>query len=295
MHGNSRLPITVIVAVKNEQANIKKCLASLSRVERVIVVDSNSTDATVQIAEEMGAEVHQFVWNGGHPKKRQWSLDNILISSTWVLLLDADEVVPDALWEEISLAIGSERPASGFLIRKGFHFLGKRFRHGGFSHSAVLLFQNGRARFEQLFEDNVSGLDMEVHERLIIRGRIESLRTAIIHEDFKGLEAYIHRHNKYSSWEAALRRNYLLRGQYGDETIQPSLIGNSQERRRALKAIIIRLPFEPQLWFLYHFIFRLGFLEGRRGLIACQIRGSYISQVRAKNYESKLHKALDHL
>jgi hypothetical protein len=174
------------------------------------------------------------------------------------------------------------------MIKKGFHFLGRKLRFGGFSFPAVLLFRTGKARFEKLVEDVRAGLDMEVHERIVVQGRIEQLKTPLIHDDFKGLEAYIDRHNQYSTWEAKVRHQFLTTGCYGEQTIQPHLFGNSQERRRWLKAMIIRLPFEHWLWFFYHYVVRLGFLEGKRGLIASQIRASYIAQVRAKIFELRL-------
>jgi glycosyltransferase involved in cell wall biosynthesis len=279
------LPITVLLAVKNEQTNLPRCLSALGGAERVVVIDSHSTDATVRLAQEHGAEVVQFDYRGGYPKKRQWALDSLRIETLWVLLLDADEVVPVGLWREIDQAISGSPEADAFLITKGFHFLGRRMRHGGFSHSAVLLFKKEKARFERLFDDDRGGLDMEVHERMIVNGRVARLHTPLIHEDFKGLEAYIARHNKYSTWEARLRHSFRASGRYGQETIAPRLFGNPQERRRALKALVMRMPMEHWLWFLYHYVFRLGFLEGRPGLIACQIRASYIAQVRAKTYE----------
>jgi glycosyltransferase involved in cell wall biosynthesis len=279
------LPITVLLAVKNEEANLSRCLSALGAADRVFVIDSHSTDATARMAQENGAEVVQFDYRGGYPKKRQWALDNLWIETPWVLLVDADEVVPEGLWREIEQAISGRPYADAFLITKGFHFLGRRMRYGGFSHSAVLLFRKGKARFERLFDDDANGLDMEVHERMIVDGRVARLRTPLIHEDFKGLEAYIARHNKYSTWEARLRHSFLASGRYGHETIMPRLFGNPQERRRALKALVMRMPMEHWLWFLYHYVFRLGFLEGRPGMIACQIRASYIAQVRAKAYE----------
>src|SRR5690625_7228949 len=87
--------------------------------------------------------------------------------------------------------------------------MGRRFRFGGFSHQAVLLFRNGRARFEELIDDPASALDMEVHERVLVEGSIGILQTPLIHEDYKGLEAYIDRHNRYSTWEARLRSDFL--------------------------------------------------------------------------------------
>jgi glycosyltransferase involved in cell wall biosynthesis len=281
------LPLTVLIAARNEERNIGRCLASLSAAERVIVIDSDSRDRTATIATEQGAEVVQFEYSGGYPKKRQWALDTLTMTTPWILLLDADEAVPPELWQEIAYSITKSNPADAYFITKGFHFLGRRFRFGGFSHKAVLLFRRGKARFERLAEDAASSLDMEVHERVLTNGKLASLRTPLIHEDFKGLTAYIDRHNKYSSWEADVRYAFLCGLLSGDGGIRPNLFGNHQERRRFLKMIAMRVPFEPQLWFLYHYIARLGFLEGRSGLIASQIRANYISQVRAKLYESR--------
>ncbi|BDD87659.1 glycosyltransferase family 2 protein [Desulfofustis limnaeus] len=283
-----KLPITVILAAKNEAANLPRCFSALGPVAHVVLLDSHSTDDTAEIARRWGAEVLQFDYKGGYPKKRQWALDTLPIDTPWVLLLDADEVIPEKLWCEIAEVITEKSKYDAFMVTKGFHFLGRRMVYGGFSHSAILLFKTGKASFERIFDDDPSGLDMEVHERVMVDGTIGRLTTPLIHEDFKGLEAYISRHNKYSTWEARLRYLYLTTGSYGRETITPKLFGNSQERRRALKKLVVRLPFEPWLWFWYHYFFKLGFLEGREGLIACRIRASYINQVRAKIYELKL-------
>jgi len=280
-----KLPITVLIAAKNEEKNIGRCLSSLSPAARVILIDSQSKDRTESLARERGAEVVQFYYRGGYPKKRQWALDSIPIHTPWVFLLDADEAVPDALWAEIKEALNQSGGPDAWLITKGFHFMGRRFRHGGFSHQAVLLFRRGKGRFEEIIAEDPSGLDMEVHERLLVEGKLGRLKTPIIHEDFKGLEAYISRHNQYSSWEAEVRRRLLKGRNETTPTLRPRLFGNHQERRRFLKMIAMRIPFEPHLWFFYHYIFRLGFLEGRPGLISSRIRSDYIAQVRAKMYE----------
>lgn len=279
------LPVTVIIAAKNEEKNIARCLRALLPAARVILVDSRSTDRTAAIAAACGAEVVQFDWRGGYPKKRQWALDTIVVDTPWIFLLDADEVVPDELWREIAAAIGSADAPEAFLITKGFHFMGKKFRHGGFSHAAVLLFKRGRARFEHILDEPPDAPDMEVHERLIVNGRIGRLANPLIHEDFKGLEAYLARHNCYSTWEARVRFRYLMTGRWGELSIRPNLFGDPQERRRFLKEIALRVPGEPWFWFFYHYLVRLGCLEGRPGLIACRIRAAYIAQVRAKLYE----------
>jgi len=286
----SRLPVTALVAAKNEAVNLPKCLESLKRAKRVILLDSASTDGTHIIAKKMGAEVVQFKYRGGYPKKRQWALDNLPIRTPWVLLLDADEEVPAPLWDEIEDKITSAGPASAYLIQKQFYFLGKKFRFGGFSFKAVLLFRKGKARFEKLIKDSAGALDMEVHERLIVDGPLGEMKTSLIHDDFKGLEAYLERHNKYSTWEARLRTQFLQTGKYGEDSIRPDWRGNAQEQRRWLKKIAIRVPFESLFWFLYHYFFKLGFLEGWEGLTACCIRAQYIFQVRAKMRELRLKK-----
>jgi glycosyltransferase involved in cell wall biosynthesis len=281
-------PITVLIAAKNEEANIAHCLSALSPAERVLVIDSYSGDRTAEISRDMGAEVHEFQYQGGYPKKRQWALDHIQIDTEWIFLLDADEVVPAKLWGEISNAISRNDAADAYLITKGFHFLKRRFRFGGFSHSAVLLFRKGKASFERLCAVPADSQDMEVHERLLVSGTIRKLKTELIHEDSKGIEAYIARHNLYSTWEACQRYNYLKTGKWGEKPIDSLLFGNAQERRRRLKEWMLHLPCEAPLWFAYHFLFRLGFLEGRAGFIACQLRARHFSQARAKLYELRL-------
>jgi len=285
---STSVPVTVLIAAKNEEANLARCLAALGQAARVILLDSRSMDRSAEIARTWGCEVVQFDYHGGYPKKRQWALETLEITTDWVLLLDADEVVPAVLWSELQEAIQRADSPDAFLITKGFHFLGRRFRFGGFSHSAVLLFRRGKARFEELLQDPANAQDMEVHERLLVDGRVGRLKTPLIHEDFKGLKGYIDRHNQYSTWEARLRSRYLHDGRYGQSTIRPRLFGNAQERRRFLKLIAMRVPGESLCWFIYHYLFRLGFLEGRPGLIASQIRASYIAQVRAKCFELDL-------
>ena len=276
------LPVTVLLAARNEAKNLPRCLAALKPAARVILLDSHSTDDTARIAREHGVEVVQFNYNGGYPKKRQWALDTLDLGRSWVLLLDADEVVPEPLWQEIEREIIRMDAPEAFLIRKEFHFLGRRFRFGGFSHQAVLLFRRDCARFERLIDNDPSGFDMEVHERVIVAGRVGTLRTPLIHEDFKGLDVYREKHHRYATWEAAVRHRFLTTGRYGEESIEPKFFGNAQERRRWLKKLVIRIPGEPLIWFGYHYFVRGGFLEGRAGFVACKIRAHYIAEVRRK-------------
>ncbi len=159
---------------------------------------------------------------------------------------------------------------------------------GGFSFGAVLLARKGKARFERIIEEPAGTMDMEVHERVIVDGKIGKMKTALIHDDFKDLGAFIDRHNKYSSWEARVRTQFLQTGHYGKDSIQPKLFGNTQERRRFLKKIVLSMPFEPLIWFFYRYILRLGFLEGRRGWILCLLKAQHVAQIKAKVYEMEL-------
>jgi len=284
---NELLDITVLIATRNEIANIATCLDSLVPVQRVVVVDSQSQDGTAELAAERGAEVVPFEWNGSYPRKRQWALDYLQIKTRWVVLLDADESVPKELWDEVRLALNNSSSCTAYLAEKGFNFMGRSMRFGGFSHRAVFLFQTGTAQFENLLPNCGEQLDMEVHERLSITGSFGRFQSPLCHRDAKGVRAYIARHNAYSTWEAELRFRFLTTGRYGETSIQPRWNGNTQERRRFLKLIAVQLPFEPWCWFVYHYILRGGFLEGRRGLIVSQIRRAYIEQVRAKIYEKQ--------
>jgi glycosyltransferase involved in cell wall biosynthesis len=287
------LPVTVIVATRNEEANLDRCLGALAPAVQVLVVDSGSTDRTVELARAAGAEVVEFRYGGGYPKKRQWALTECEIRGEWVALVDADEVVTEALWREVAGVIARDGGPAAYAARKEFHFLGRRFRFGGFSHSAVFLFRRGRARFEDLLPEPPERQDMEVHERLLVDGPVGQFRTALVHEDFKGLDAYTEKHSHYASWEAAVRWQYLRTGHWGKEALAGDWGGDVQQMRRWLKSWAVRVPFEANLWFLYHYVLRLGLLEGRRGLIASQLRANYIREVRAKVFELELREGLD--
>lgn len=276
------LDITVLIAVRNEAANMERCLARLEPVKRVLVVDSGSTDGTIEIARRLGAEVVPFIWNGRYPRKRQWALDNLGISTGWVILLDADESITSALWKEVRDALASNQSCDAYLAKKEFHFMGRRMRFGGFSHRSVFLFKTGRARFENLLPDSGERLDMEVHERLIVQGDVGAFRAPLEHRDDKGVPAYVARHEAYATWEAELRYRWFTTGRYGEDSIQPRWNGNAQERRRFLKMLAVRIPGEPWLWFFYHYVLRGAFFEGRAGWLASCIRCSYILNVRKK-------------
>ena len=161
----SKIPITVIVSVKNEALNLPSCLEKLSRFDQIIVVDSGSTDETMQIAKTMGAEVLQFKWNGKFPKKRNWALQNAYLLHEWILFLDADEFVTDEFVNEV--AIKTQDPNyNGFTIQFENYFMGKKLRYGyGFNKSA--LFKKSKGAYEKIEEDLWSHLDMEDRKSVV--------------------------------------------------------------------------------------------------------------------------------
>jgi hypothetical protein len=131
---------------------------------------------------------------------------------------------------------------------------------------------------------------MEVHERVIVDGKVGRLRNPLLHHDYKGLFAYIDRHNKYSTWEAGIRAHYFKTGSWGQHTIRASIFGDAQSFRRFLKSIVLKLPCEPWLWFVYHYFVCGAIFEGRRGYIAASLRRAYIEQVHAKLYELRIQE-----
>lgn len=291
MKENNTIPVTVICPIFNEINNIDKFLISTRNFERVIFIDSNSNDGTLDKIKRANREIHQFVYQKGGVKKRQYALDNLVKGDDWILLLDADEEVSKQLEKEIRAVVSDTNNSTNvYSCVKLFHFMGKRFRFGGFSFRALLLFQPRFARFEKLTGVNFDELPMEIHERIITDGNIKNLKNGLIHNDFNSLSHYIGKHNQYSSWEAKVRISYFSSELKDGSSINANLFGNTQERRRFLKLVISRVSFEPLIWFVYHYVFRLGFLEGRRGLIAALIRMQYIQNVKAKIYEASLEK-----
>jgi glycosyltransferase involved in cell wall biosynthesis len=278
---SARLPLTVIVPVRNEAHNLTRCLEALKGVGEVFVVDSGSTDDTEAIARSYGAKVVQFHYRGGWPKKRQWAMDTLPLAYDWILLLDADEVLTPELFDEIRIAI-QDRNTDGYYIALEMYFLGRRLRHSGASFWKLSLFRKGRGRYECRLEDQDQSMaDMEVHEHVVIPGTTRKLSHSLVHHNVESLSRYIQKHNEYSNWEA---RVWLDGGHSGDE-IQPSLLGTQAQRRRWLRRRFLMVPGSPVLFFVYKYVFHLGFLDGVSGLIYCVFQGIQFFHIKAKVYE----------
>lgn len=274
--------ISVLIPTRNEEANLPRCLEPLRGwADEIVVVDSGSTDETIQLAEEAGAQVIQFDYRGGWPKKRQWALDTYDFSNDWILLLDADEILQDEIKEQIEHAI-AHGEKDGYWLRFQLHFLGQPLRHGGFDLWKLFLFRKGKGRYERRIQgDQTESMsDIEVHEHVIVDGEAGRLRAPIRHENWNSLYRYIAKHNEYSDWEA---RVYYEGGGGGE--IEPKFFGTQAEQRRWLKRYLIRLPGFPLITFFYHYVLRLGFLDGRAGLIYCTLKAVQRFHAKAKLYE----------
>jgi glycosyltransferase involved in cell wall biosynthesis len=279
------LPVTVIIPVRNEARNLPRCLQSLGQVGKVIVVDSQSTDTTVEIAREFGAQVVQFHYQGGWPKKRQWAMDTLPLAHDWVLLLDADEVLTPDLTAEIRRAIQSTE-INGYYIELRMYFLGRVLRHGDASFSKLSLFRRGKGKYEcRLKDQDASMADMEVHEHVFVEGKTARLQHPLIHHNIESLSRYIQKHDEYSNWEAKV----LSQESVGSE-ISASLFGTQAQRRRWLKQKLFVIPGSPVLLFLYRYVFHLGFLDGVPGLIYCGFQAVQMFHTKSKIYELRSKK-----
>ena len=279
-----KVPVSVIVAARNEEKNLPRCLETLSDVGEVYVIDSQSTDTTPEIARASGAKVVQFHYQGGWPKKRQWAMENLSLAFDWILLIDADEALTPGLVEEIRLAIQNP-DLSGYYISLQMYFLGRVLRHGDAAFWKLALFRRGKARYEcRLRDQDGSMADMEVHEHVVAAGSTSRLRNPLIHQNVESLSRYIEKHDEYSNWEARV----LLQGEQDGADLRPSLLGTQAQRRRWLKKKLYALPGSPVLLFVYRYFVRLGFLDGVPGLIYCGFQAVQMFHTKAKIYELKL-------
>lgn len=271
------VPVSILVPIKNESANLPRCLASVSWASEIVVVDSHSTDGSARIAEEFGAAVFQFDFNGSWPKKKNWALDNVPFRNDWVFLLDADEVLPPDAEAELSRLASAENQAAGYWVNRRFMFMGKWLRHAYYPNWNLRFFRHSLGRFEKITELPTNSGDNEVHEHLIVNGPTGRLRFEMEHYAFPSVEVFVEKHNRYSNWEAQV----LLDPNAGSARIQDPDVA----RRRRLKRAASRLPFRPLLRFLYIYLWQRGFLDGREGYYFARLHAFYEFLTLAKAHE----------
>jgi glycosyltransferase involved in cell wall biosynthesis len=275
------VPVSIVVPTKNEGRNLERCLTAVSWASEIFVVDSQSDDETRQIAERRGANVIQFYYQGGWPKKKNWALQNLPFQNEWVLLLDADEVLMPGGKEEIELAVRSGTETAGYWINRRFMFLGKWLRHSYYPNWNLRLFKHACGRFERLVHGDTSSGDVEIHEHLVVQGKIGRLRTELEHYAFPSVEAFIEKHNRYSNWEARFQL------ELESDSVNTRLQDEQVNFRRRLKLWSHRLPLRPFLRFLYIYLLQRGFLDGIEGYYFANLHACYEWMSIIKAYELK--------
>lgn len=276
--------LDLIVLTYNEELNLDHCLESVRGLaSHIFVVDSGSTDRTVEIARRHDAHVvtHEFT---NQAQQFNWALANLPIRSEWVLRLDADEYLSDELREEIARLLPQLPDGiSGLYIKRRMVFLGRWIRFGAYYPVWLLrLFRHGQARSEQT----------EMDEHIVLLGGVSrQLHHDFIHHDRKDLSDWLHKHESYAARQARV----LLRLRKGGDKVdgvRPKLWGSQAERKRWLKGnFYSRTPLFARafLYFLYRYFLRLGFLDGIEGLIFHFLHACwYLFYVDAKIYEGQL-------
>lgn len=272
-----KLPISVLIPVKNEQANLPRCLSSVPWADEIIVVDSQSSDGTVEIAEKFGTRVVQFEFNGRWPKKKNWALENVAFRHEWVFLLDADETLPPEAEGELGALAASESKMAGYWVNRRFMFMGKWLRHAYYPNWNLRFFRHALGRFEKITDRPTESGDNEVHEHLVVRGETGRLRFEMDHYAFPSVETFVEKHNRYSNWEARVALDGKADG--------PALQDSEVARRRKIKHLAARLPFRPLLRFLYIYLWQRGFLDGREGYYFARLHAYYEFLTLAKTFE----------
>lgn len=269
--------ISVLIPVKNEVANLPRCLNSVRWADEIVVVDSHSSDGTQALAEKFGARVVQFDFNGVWPKKKNWALETVPFRHEWVFLLDADEELPSSAAQELAALATNANPLNGYWVNRRFMFMGKWLRHAYYPNWNLRFFRHRFGRFEKLTDRPTESGDNEVHEHLIVSGETGRLEFEMAHYAFPTVDIFVEKHNRYSNWEARVAADPLpLAGHLQNPDVA---------RRRRLKALASRLPCRPLLRFLYIFFWQRGFLDGREGYYFARLHAFYEFLTVAKSYE----------
>jgi glycosyltransferase involved in cell wall biosynthesis len=259
---------SVAIVTLNEEENLPRTLASVAWAEEIVVVDSGSTDRTVEIARSFGATVIERPWPGFAAQK------NFAIAQctgSWILTLDADEELTPELQQQIRILLSSQPPTDAFFLKRRNLFLGRWIKHGGFYPDPKLrLFRRNVANFSQLpqFEER------PVHEIIAFNGHAVTLDYDLIHHAYPTLSTYIEHMDRYSSLGAQIIVDKRKTG-----------LGYAGRGSFGYVVFVTRIFVVPGLTFMWNYIFRLGFLDGREGLMLHLYHATYTSWKYAKAWE----------
>lgn len=275
--------ITAIVLTYNEEANIRECLESIKEIaSEIFVVDSGSIDQTVKIAKEYNCKIVTNPFEN-YSIQRNWALKNLPINSDWVLNIDADHRLTQELAKELKSVFSTNISSdiSGFLTSRRTIFMGKWIKHGGhYPTYHAVLFKKVKGFCEIKQYDQHFKVD----------GKLVKLKGDVIDVITDSLFNFTSRHNKWSNLEAADQFSGLDK----KDTIQSNLTGNAIQKRRYVKSVYEKFPLfvRPTIYFIIRYFFRLGFLDGTRGLIFHFLQGFWFRfLIDAKVYEKKIIQA----
>jgi len=263
---------TAIILCYNEAPNIRRCLESIKGFCDIYVVDSGSTDSTLDICREYTDNIYHNAYKS-HAGQWQWALNNLPVETDWVLALDADFVVSPALRKRITKNLSAvATDVAGIYVRHLYHFGGELIRFGGTKQYWLRLIRIGRA-----YPD----LSEMVDFRFVVDGKMEKWRESVIehnrHDD--DISIWLNKQDKFSvrmAVEEELRRcgskNWLL---------TPTFFGHTDERIAWLRDLWLRFPIfiRPVLYFLYRYVLMLGFLDGRGGFLYHVLQGFWLRLV----------------
>lgn len=274
--------ISLIVLTYNEEANIEHTLRSAtSWVNEIIVVDSFSTDGTLETCKRYTDRIYQHEFHN-QAAQFNWALDNVPIQGEWIIRLDSDEIVLPELAEEITRTLPLLPPdVTGIYIKRRVYWMGRWIKHGAYYPMWFLrIFRNGKGRYEELTEEHI----------VLSEGRSVRLRHDFIDNNRKGLTFWVDKHNHWSVGEMLDTMAMTADGGLPTHTVKPALWGSQEQRTRWLKTrLYARTPgmLRAFLYFGYRYLLRLGFLDGKEGLIFHFLQGCwYRFLVDAKIYEA---------
>jgi glycosyltransferase involved in cell wall biosynthesis len=280
---SGKVPVSILIPVKNEERNLTRCLDSVRWADEIFVVDSHSTDRTAAVAQARGARVVQFDFSGVWPKKKNWALENLPFKHEWVFILDADETLPAAAETEFLGIVTAPGSADGYWINRRFMFMGKWLRHAYYPNWNLRLFKHRLGRYEQVTAADTQSGDNEVHEHVVVRGTTARLKSEMDHYAFPSVEVFVEKHNRYSNWEARV----ALESRMNAGSLQKANVG----MRRRLKLWSRHLPCRPLLRFLYIYLWQRAFLDGPEGYYFARLHGFYEFLSVAKSHELEKRRA----
>lgn len=252
------IDVSVVILTKNEEINIVDCIQSLQGfAKRIIVVDSGSTDRTVEIAASMGANTYYHPFEN-YARQFNWALDNTDIATKWTFRLDADERLTPALCRELEqlTAQHDTDDVNGITMEAWLYFMGRKIKHGCHNKRKLMLFKTGIGRIE----------DRKMDEHTVLSsGTSVFAKERFIHCDFKDMTHWIHKMNWYATRE--MQDYYEFKeGKTAALKEKDAAIASNRKKKFGL---YYRFPlfFRSWLLFVYYYIFRLGFLDGKEGFV----------------------------